>query len=135
MSSLTPKPKVLAAQLFSLMLVGLLTFSPVAAQEHMANFGTNNFELSMEMIPTTDGNYVTVSPIMNFNVTNAGLGIKIYLSKVDEGSNVIWSRKSVSFIHQSVSDFCYRGRDDPEARSAMPSQESIFRQPLLIPFL
>jgi len=110
MSSSTPKPKVLAAHLISLMLLGLFTFSSVNAQEHMANFGTSNFELSMEMIPTTDGNYVTVSPIMNFNVTNAGLGIKIYLSKVDENSNVIWYSKNRSVsIHQSVSDFCYRG--------------------------
>ena len=102
MSSLAPKPKVLAAQLFSLMLVGLLTFSPVAAQEHMANFGTNNFELSMEMIPTTDGNYVTVSPIMNFNVTNAGLGIKIYLSKSTRTATSSGLEKSASF-HPSIS--------------------------------
>ena len=103
MSSITPKPKVLAAHLISLMILSLFTISPVTAQEHMANFGTNNFELSMEMIPTTDGNYVTVSPIMNFNVTNAGLGIKIYLSKVDENSNVIWSRKIGQF--PSVNQF------------------------------
>ena len=68
--------------------------------------------------------------IMNFNVTNGGLEIKIYLSKVDEDSNVI-GLESVGF-HPSIGFRFLLPRSwmTPEARSAVPSRESIFRQPL-----
>lgn len=89
--------KVLAARFLSWLLIGIFFAVPITAQEHMANLGTSNFEMSMEMIPTSDGNYVTVSPMMNVSFTSPGLGIKIYLNKIDENSNVIWSRRIGQF--------------------------------------
>ncbi len=99
MSSTSPKPRVPAARFYFLCLLYLsLSFtSSLPAQEHMANLGTRHFELSMEMIPTSDGNYVTVAPVIRSSFPTAGPSVKIYLNKVDENSNVIWSRTIARF--------------------------------------
>ena len=94
MSSTSTKPKVPAApQILAILLLSLAATYPVSAQEHMANIGTRHFEMSMEMIPTADGNYVTVAPVVRTSSLSAGPAVKIYLNKIDENSNVIWSRR------------------------------------------
>ncbi|NCG55731.1 MAG: hypothetical protein GWP35_02380, partial [Proteobacteria bacterium] len=92
MSSSNPQRFMPASRLLGFLLLILGMSMPVMAQEHMSNFGTPGFEMSMEMTPTSDGNYVTVSPVIRFNTT-AGPQLKIYLNKIDDNSDVIWSRK------------------------------------------
>jgi hypothetical protein len=97
MSSTSKTIKVLAAPILALLTFSMTLTVPAFAQEHMANLGTRGFELSMEMIPTADGHYVTVAPIIQANSTTTGPSVKIYLNKIDEHSNVIWSRKIAQF--------------------------------------
>ena len=92
MSSSNLQRFVPASRLLGFLLLVLGLALPISAQEHMSNFGTSGFEISMEMTPTSDGNYVTVSPVIRFNTTT-GPQVKIYLNKIDGNSDIIWSRK------------------------------------------
>ena len=76
-----------------LILLSVAVTEPLSAQEHMANLGTRHFEMSMEMTPTADGNFVTVGPVVRNNSLVGGSAVKIYLNKIDEDSQVIWSRR------------------------------------------
>ena len=52
----------LFSQLVFFASIAVLT-SSLSAQGFMKNLGTRGFEMSMEMTPTSDGNYVTVGPV------------------------------------------------------------------------
>ena len=65
--------------------------SDLFAQAYMKNLGTRGFEISTEMTPTYDGNYVTVGPVTRPRGMQPGLDI--YLNKVDAAGTLIWSRE------------------------------------------
>ncbi len=90
------------AHLFTLSLtfVAFLPSAHLAAQVHMTNLGTTGFELSLEMTPTHDGNYVTVGPVFVSNATNGFSGLFIYLNKVDGAGNLIWSKEILEINSQ-----------------------------------
>ena len=83
--------------IFSLLTVATFSTSNLSAQVHMTNLGTRGFELSLEMTPTSDGNYVTVGPVIRRSPIGAWLGIDIYLNKVDGAGVLIWSRQIAQF--------------------------------------
>ena len=72
--------------------VAILT-STLSAQGFMKNLGTKGSEHSLEMTPTSDGNYVTVGPVSR----RPGIapGHDIYLNKVTPGGGLLWSRQIV----------------------------------------
>lgn len=89
------RPNSLLAALFTLSALALM-LSPTSqlyAQVHMTNLGTPGFELSLEMTPTHDGNYVTVGPVFTSSQTSGFAGLYIYLNKVDDAGNLIWSKE------------------------------------------
>ena len=67
--------------------------SSLSAQVFMKNLGTTRFELSVEMTPTSDGNYVTVGPVRRG--PNMPPGFDLYLNKVTPTGVLIWSRQIV----------------------------------------
>jgi len=88
--------------IFSLFTVALISSGNLSAQVHMTNLGTRSFEMSLEMTPTSDGNYVTVGPVIRRAVTHAAIGIDIYLNKVDGAGGLIWSREIAQFGTQGM---------------------------------
>ena len=74
--------------------VAILT-STLSAQGFMKNLGTRGFEMSMEMTPTSDGNYVTVGPVTRRPGIDLAPGLDIYLNKVTPGGGLIWSRQII----------------------------------------
>jgi len=92
-------PKSFAPLLFIFSLLAVATFSSnnLSAQVHMTNLGTRGFEMSLEMTPTSDGNYVTVGPVIRRSPIGAWVGIDIYLNKVDGDGASIWSRQIAQF--------------------------------------
>ncbi len=82
----------------SIAFLALLLFFPTTtldAQHYMKNLGTRGLEISLEMTPTSDGNFVTVGPVTR--PPNAPPGVDIYLNKVDPLGNLIWTQRVVEF--------------------------------------
>ena len=74
-------------------LVYASSFTDLGAQQYMKNLGTRELEVSTEMTPTSDGNYVTVGPVLR--PRSQGPGFDIYLNKVTPAGGLLWSRKIV----------------------------------------
>ena len=74
----------LFSQLVFFASIAVLT-SSLSAQGFMKNLGTRGFEMSMEMTPTSDGNYVTVGPVTRRPGIALAPGLDIYLNKVTPG--------------------------------------------------
>jgi hypothetical protein len=77
-------------QVFFCMAV-MIPSNDLFAQVYMKNLGTRGIEVSLEMTPTSDGNYVTVGPVTR--PPTMGPGLDIYLNKVDPAGVLIWSRQ------------------------------------------
>ncbi len=89
--------------IFSLLTVATFSTSNLSAQVHMTNLGTRGLELSLEMTPTSDGNYVTVGPVIRRSLTSgAAVGIDIYLNKVDGSGALIWSSQIAQIGPQGI---------------------------------
>ena len=73
--------------------LGSVSFTHLDAQQYMKHLGTKESEHSNEMIPTSDGNYVTVGPVTR--PTSQGRGSDIYLNKVTPAGVLLWSRRIV----------------------------------------
>jgi len=80
-------------RLFSLsfLLFAMLPATTLYSQVYMKSLGTRGSEISLEMTPTSDGNYVTVGPVTR--PPGGPPGFDIYLNKVSPGGNLIWTRQ------------------------------------------
>ncbi len=80
-------------RLFSLsfLLLAMLPATTLYSQVYMKSLGTRGSEISLEMTPTSDGNYVTVGPVTR--PPGAPPGFDIYLNKVSPGGTLIWTRQ------------------------------------------
>ncbi len=87
-------------RLFSLsfLLLAMLPATTLYSQVYMKSLGTRGSEISLEMTPTSDGNYVTVGPVTR--PPGAPAGFDIYLNKIDPDGNLIWTQRIVETTGQ-----------------------------------